>query len=317
MRKRKLGDRRDGYRLRGLDPYDTVSPYIMVERNVSSNFFRDQIEMSNVEKYIKEQKGKGLANFGLLHVFIAAYVRTVSQKPYLNRFISGQKVFARNNIEVNMAVKPKFDRESTDTVIKAHFDPTDTAGDVYRKFQETYENAVSASENGFDGTARIINYIPGLVKKFFVWLLKTLDYFGLVPNAILKVSPFHGSMFITSMGSLGIPPIYHHLYDFGNCPLFIAFGAPRYAYELNENGEVKRRKYVDFTVVTDERICDGFSYASGLKAFRRYFSNPWVLDKSPEMIFEDTNIDAKTSPKKLRKIEKKAAEKAAKKNKQL
>ncbi|MBO4355853.1 MAG: hypothetical protein J5850_03245 [Clostridia bacterium] len=311
MRKRKIGDRRDGYRLRGLDPYDTVSPYIMVERNVSSNFFRDSIEMTNAEKFIKAQKEKGLTNFGLLHIFLAAYVRTVSQKPYLNRFISGQKVFARNNIEINMAVKPKFDRESTDTVIKVHFDPSDTAKDVYNKFQSVYESAVSAAETSFDSTAKIINYIPGLVKKFVVWLLKLLDYFGLLPNAILKVSPFHGSMFITSMGSLGIPPIYHHLYDFGNCPVFIAFGAPRHEYEITESGEVKRKKYVDFTVVTDERICDGFSYASGLKAFRRLFTNPWILDKAPEKIVEDSNIDAKTSPKKLRKLEQKAAKKAA------
>ena len=309
MRKRKFGDRRDGHRLRGLDPYDTVSPYIMVERNVSSNFFRDRIEMTNAEKFIREQKEKGLSNFGLLHIFLAAYVRTVSQKPYLNRFIGGQKVFARNNIEVNMAVKPKFDRESTDTVIKVHFDPSDTAEDVYRKFQSVYEGAVSAAETSFDSTAKVINYIPGLVKKFVVWLLKLLDYFGLLPGAILKVSPFHGSMFITSMGSLGIPPIYHHLYDFGNCPLFIAFGAPKHEYELNESGEVTRKKYVDFTVVTDERICDGFSYASGLKTFRRYFNNPWVLDSAPEKVIEDSNIDAKTSPKKLRKLERKAADK--------
>jgi len=40
--------------------------------------------------------------------------------------------------------------------------------------------------------------------------LKLLDYFGLAPYSLIKVSPFHGSMFITSLGSLGIPPIYHH-----------------------------------------------------------------------------------------------------------
>ena len=43
-----------------------------------------------------------------------------------------------------------------------------------------------------------------------------LDYFGFLPRWLTKLSPFHGSVYITSMASLGIPPIFHHLYDFGN-----------------------------------------------------------------------------------------------------
>ena len=35
--------------------------------------------------------------------------------------------------------------------------------------------------------------------------------------------PFHGSMIVTT-SALGIPPIYHHLYNFGNLPVFLAFG---------------------------------------------------------------------------------------------
>ncbi len=312
MRKRKIGDRSDGWRLRGLDPYDTVSPYIMVNRNTASNFFSDKFETSNTQKYVREKRDEGLTNFGILHLMIAAYVRTMSQKPYLNRFISGQKVFARNSIQVNMAVKPKFDRESTDTVIKVVFEPTDTAKDVYEKFMKVYSDAVAPGDTGFDNTARIVNYIPGLLKKFAVWMLKTLDYFGLLPKKLLFVSPFHGSMFITSMGSLGIPPIFHHLYDFGNVPVFIAFGATRHEYEITADGNVRRANYIDYTVVTDERIADGFSYASGFKMFRRFLSDPWKLDSPPEEVIEDPNIDSRLSPKKIRRLEAKKEKKSAK-----
>lgn len=299
-RKRKFGDRPDGWRVRGLDPYDYVSPYIMVERNDAQNFFNDKFEITAAEKYIKEKRAEGHKSFGLMHVIIAAYVRTISQKPYLNRFLSGQKIYARNCIQVNMAVKEALTADNTNTVIKVHFDPADTAVDVYEKFQKTYNDAFSGGENAFDGVARMLNYIPGVIKKFVVWFLKLLDYFGLLPGGLTKVSPFHGTMFITSMGSLGIPPIYHHLYNFGNVPVFIAFGAKRNVCELNLDGEPVRRKYVDYTVVVDERICDGFAYASAFKVFRRYLANPSLLDQAPETVLEDFDIDKKPRKKKNR-----------------
>ena len=163
-RKRKFGDRSDGWKLRGLDPYDTVSPYIMVERCDAQNFFNDKFEITAAEQYVKEKRAQGMKNFGIMHVILAAYIRTVSQRPYLNRFLSGQKVYARNTIQVNMAVKKELVANETNTVIKVFFDPHDTAADVYEKFSKTYHDAFAGGENDFDGTARIINYIPGLLK---------------------------------------------------------------------------------------------------------------------------------------------------------
>ena len=303
-RKRRLGDRSDGWKLRGIDPYDAVSPYIMVERCDAQNHFIDKFELTEAEKYVKAKRDQGMKDFTIMHVILAAYIRMLSQKPYVNRFLSGQKVYARNSIQINMAVKEELRSDKTNTVIKAYFEPTDTAEEVYRKFTDTYNAAFAGGENAFDSVARMLNYIPGVIKKFVVWFLKLLDYFGLLPKGLLNVSPFHGSMFITSMGSLGIPPIYHHLYNFGNVPMFIAFGTKRHACELNLDGEPVRRRYVDYTIVVDERICDGFAYASAFKTFRRYLANPWLLDVPPETVLEDPDIDKKKRPKKEKKAKK-------------
>ncbi|NLM78939.1 MAG: hypothetical protein GX173_12805 [Ruminococcaceae bacterium] len=286
-RKRRCGDRKDGRKLRSLAPYDTVSPYIMVTRSDAQNYLSDKFETSAVDRYVQKKRNEGLIHFGVLHVLLAAYVRMLSQKPRINRFIAGQKVFSRHNIEINMAVKKELKADQTNTVIKVLFEPTDTAQEIYQRFQDALQKSFADQDNDFDHTARLIHTIPGLVKKFTVWLLRTLDYFGLLPGALLKVSPFHGSMFITSMGSLGIPPIYHHLYNFGNVPVFVAFGAKRYEYVMNPQGQVHKRKYIDYTIVTDERICDGFYFASGLKLFRHLLAYPAQLDFPPEQVFED------------------------------
>ena len=111
--------------------------------------------------------------------------------------------------------------------------------------------------------------------------------FGLLPSSLLAASPFHGSMFITSMASLNIPPIRHHLYNFGNVPVFIAFGAKRPELVLNEDGSVTKRRVVDFVANLDERICDGYYYASALKMFKKYLVSPEGLLDPPEQVVED------------------------------
>lgn len=286
QRKRRFGDRKEGRKLRSLDPMNAVSVYLMVERNDATNSFSDKFDIDLAEQYVKDKRKQGLTHFGFMHLLVAAYVRTVSQRPGINRFISGQKVYARNNIEVIITVKREMKLNAEETVVKAWFEPTDTVEQVYEKFQKEIETALAETETDFDNTAKILNYIPGLVKKFVVWLLKTLDYFGLLPKALLKVSPFHGSLVMTSMASLGIPPIYHHLYNFGNCPVFLAFGTKEIVNELQADGSVKRRKYMPYKITCDERICDGHYYASAFKFVRRVMKNPYLLDE-PFTVVED------------------------------
>ena len=287
-RKRRFGDRSDGYRLKKIDPIIKLMPFIMRYRSDAMNMFSANVDITKAEKYIREMHDKGYEHFGHIHLIIAAYVRTVSQHPAINRFVSGQQVFARNKIEVAITIKKEMTLKSPETCIKMIFEPDATPLDVYNVFNhEVQEYRKQQAESDFDKTARILNYIPRFVLKFAIFFLRVLDYFGILPKFLLKVSPFHASMVITSMGSLGIPPIYHHIYDFGNVPLFVAFGKRRKAYELNSDGQVIEKIYSDMCVVTDERICDGFYYASAFKMLQRLMRNPYKLDTPPEEIIED------------------------------
>lgn len=288
--KRKWGDRSDGRLLRSLPPISKVSPYIMKNRTGSQNMVHYNLSIDKIEEYIRKKRQAGLKNFSVLHVLVAAYIRTVSKRPGINRFIAGQKIYARHDIEVNMSIKLEMTLDAEDTMIKLRFAPDATADDVYAAFTaEIEKNRKNAEgESSFDKTARILQYIPGLLLKFAISVLKFLDYFGLLPKALLGVSPFHGSLVITSMGSLGIPPIYHHLYDFGNVPVFVAYGAKKQNVALaKDTGDVCMKKFLDFTVSTDERICDGYYFASALKVLRNILEHPDVLDAPPEAITED------------------------------
>lgn len=271
-------------RVKTISPMSAVIPFIMVKRTGSQNFISDSVDIEKVEKYIKEKQTQGMQNISMMHVMIAAYIRLVSQRPALNRFIRGQRVWTRKNVEVSLTIKKEMSLDSPDTVVKITLPPSATLEDVYTALNNEIVSYRANPGGDFDDTARAFTRLPGLIFKFAVASLRFLDYFGLMPKAIAKVSPFHCSYFITSMGSLGIPPIYHHLYDFGSCPVFFSFGAKRRAYEIDNTGLVRRRQYMDFTFVLDERICDGYYYASALKLLKNILKNPWQLDEVPTVI---------------------------------
>ncbi len=284
------GDRPDGRRVRTLDPMSQITSYFQVERNTCSNLFEESLEISNVERYIRQKRREGYTDFGITHVLLAAYVRGIAKYPQLNRFVSGQKVYSRGeDIVYCMTIKKDMTIESPDSAIKVHLSPRDTALDVYRKFNAAVAEVKQAqeSEASLDGVIGAFTMIPGVFLKFTIWLLKLLDYFGWVPKFLLEVSPFHGSLYFTSMGSLGIRPVYHHLYDFGNLPAFGAFGMKRKAYEVQEDGSVVQKKYIDMKFTLDERICDGYYYATFFKYYRRLIAHPEVLDNPPETIVKD------------------------------
>ena len=284
------GDRPDGRKLRSLDPIQVVANYVMPTRNGASNNIRDSVEITNMERYIREKRKEGLTGFGITHVFLAAYVRAVAKYPAVNRFLAGQQVYSRDDdIQFCMVVKSEMATDGEESITKIHLKPTDTAADVYNKLNAEVERIKNQPVGGsdFDKVAKLFSFIPGVLFKFTVWFLKLLDYFGLLPKFLLEVSPFHASIFFTSMGSLGIPPVTHHLYDFGNMPVFCAFGCKRHVNEVQDDGTVVRRKYVDYTFNTDERICDGFYFATVLKYVKKLLAHPERLDDPPEEVIKD------------------------------
>lgn len=287
-KKRRFGDRKDGRRVRTMSPMSYVIPYIMRTRSDAQNQIADTIDITEADKFLREMRAKGYKSISVLHVFIAAYIRAIAMRPGINRFCSGQKIYHRNTIEINMAVKKEMSLDAPDTMIKVRFEPTDTITDVYEKFNAVVEKATAEGSNtDFDKTARWLTHLPGILFRATIRFLDFLDYHGWLPQALLDVSPFHGSMIITSMGSLGIPPIYHHLYNFGNLPVFISYGLKYHKNVMNANGVVERRTMIDVKVVTDERICDGFYFASALKLIRKFVASPALLTTPPETVIDD------------------------------
>lgn len=289
-RKRRIGDRYDGRRLRSIDPFFGIIPFILKTRNGSQNYFVEKFDLTNIEAFMKEKRRAGVKNIKLLHIIIAALVRTISQKPGINRFIAGQRLYARNDISISLAVKKEMREDAEETTIKVSFLPTDTLYDVVDKVNAAImENKGVEANNDTDTTTKIVMSVPRFLVKFIVWFMTTLDYYGIMPKIIHRVSPFHASAFITDLGSLGIQPVYHHLYEFGSNSVFIAFGTKQKERYIDKDNNIIEKKYLDVKVTADERTVDGHYYANAFKLFRKYAQNPKLLETPPEQVVEDVD----------------------------
>lgn len=287
-KKRRFGDRKEGRLLRSLPAFNKFIPYIMPTRVDRLNYYEESFEVTELDRRLRKLRVNGYKGIGILHFLIAAYIRGVSRFPAMNRFVVGRRVFSRDNIEVVMTVKRNLTIDATETTIKVEFEPTDTIFDVYEKMNEKInEIKMDDGSNDTEVVAETLCKAPRFLLRIALGILRMLDYFGWLPQSIVNASPFHGSMIITDLGSLGIGPIFHHIYNFGTLPVFIAFGAKYHKYELDRHGEMVDRKYIDCKFSMDEGTVDGHYYAQFLKAVRYMFLHPEIVETPPVNVNED------------------------------
>lgn len=286
--KRRFGDRKEGRLLRSLPAFAKFIPFIMPTRNDACNQYEESFEVTDLDRRLRQLRVAGYKGIGFLHFIIAAYIRGVSMLPGINRFVVGRRIYARDNIEVVMTVKRSLSVDATETTIKVVFEPTDTIFDVYRKMNEKIDEVKTSDvNNNTEDVAETLCRAPRFLLRFALTILRIMDYFGWLPEKLVEASPFHGSMIITDVGSLRIGPIYHHIYNFGTLPVFIAFGAKRHAYEIDRHGQVVDHKYVDCKFTMDERTVDGHYYAQFLQAIRYIFAHPELLEAPPTRVVDD------------------------------
>lgn len=288
-----FGDRYDGWRVRKVDALFSVVPFILPTRVDSQVFFEVKISIDIAEAFIRKHKEE-IPDLSIMHVVMASLVRLFSQRPYLNRFIVWNKIFARNHMSFSLAIKRSMTDEGEETVIKPYFLPTDTLQDVVRKTKvELNNNQQVGQENSSDSISKLMGFLPDFLLRSVIFFVKQLDKIGLMPKVFFEASPFHTSLFLTNLGSIGIESIYHHLYEVGTCSIFAAIGRKNKKNILNKDGSIKPTKSMLLKFVLDERICDGFYYASSMRMLEKILSDPSVLLLPPEQVIVDEGVGKK------------------------
>lgn len=274
-----FGLRSDGRKIKSLDPVFRVIPHVMKERSDAHVYFSQDIPVKTLDEYISKKEAEGI-KMSYMNIIYAALVRMLAEKPSLNRFIMDGRTYARHGIYISLAIKKGMTEEAEETTVKLHFKGSENIFEIKELLDNTIaKNKDVANKNNTDKLVKLLSYIPDWLYKFIVNVLMYLDKHGMMPKAIIDLSPFHTSAFLTNVGSLGIDAIYHHLYNFGTTGVFIAMGKKKKSY-IYEDDDIVQEKSISLAWVADERICDGFYYANSLKSFYRYLRKPELLEEN-------------------------------------
>lgn len=273
-----FGHRSDGRKLKTVPPFFRVIPNVMLDRSDAQVYFKQDIILKDMDAYIDKKAEEGI-KLSYMNIIYAALVRILAERPYLNRFAMNGSLFARNKIFVSLAIKKNFSDEGQETTIKLPFDGTENIFEIKEKLDSAIEkNKDNSNSNNTDALAKALSLVPNGAIRVAIKLLSFLDRHGAMPKAVISASPFHTSVFLTNVGSLGIDSIYHHLYNFGTTSMFFAMGKKKKSYVYDDD-EIHEEKCITIAFVGDERICDGYYYATSFKLLSKYLKKPELLEE--------------------------------------
>lgn len=285
-----FGKRYDGRRVKNIDPIQCITPYLMKTRTDSMNMFEENFSCEELDAYIKEKREEGL-RLSYMHILIAAIVRTMALRPRLNRFIMNGHIYARSKIWVSFVVHHDLRSEEDGTTVKLCFEGTESIREIGEKINAAIEKETTkhTEANATDKLAKLVTSVPGPLIKLVVGILMWMDRHDIMPKAVIEASPFHTSLFVTNLRSLGINHVFHHVYEFGTTGIFAAIGKERRVPEVQGN-EVGIGKQMGFGLVSDERFCDGLYFARSLKMLKKFMNDPHLLEEPLEKKVEDDGL---------------------------
>lgn len=284
-----FGHRADGKLLKKIDPVIALTPYLMPMRCDAQVFTSIKADYEKIARYIMEQRGKG-HKISFMEVVIAAYVRSISEIPELNRFVANKRLYARTQLTVSFTLLKGNAQEddAEENTVKCFFDPRDTVFDVAERVNEAIEqNRGEEADNTFMKLARLL--LNPVLANIVAGMARFLDRYGILPKFIMDASPVHTSMYITNLASIGLPLANHHIYNFGTTSQFVAMGSVVREISVGADGQAVRKRYLPLGFTVDERICSGIKYAQMMRHMLRYLDNPSLLETPPETVLFEEN----------------------------
>ena len=279
-----FGRRPDGRRLRDVDPIVQITPYLMPMRCDAQVFLEHKMDYEKAARYIAEKNRQG-ERITFMQIIAAAYVRSVSQLPELNRYIFNKQYYARNNCSISYVVlKDPQNNESNEVTARIEFDLTDTIFDVRDRMVAAQEKIRQEEDDAFlTKLAGALLKIPGLATGI-VGLYRLLDRYGLAPGFLIRELPFYSGLFITNNASIGLNHVWHHIYNFGNVSMFIGMGNILKEAIADSEGKSRMKRWLPLGMTADERMCSGAHYAAFFASMTKYMDYPALLETPQESV---------------------------------
>lgn len=251
--------RRDGTPAE-VAPYRRIMPFLMRGRNESAVYFEQQLDMARVGPWLDGWNARTGQRATVFHLVLHAIAGVLHERPRLNRFVVGRRIYDRRGVFLTFAAKKAMHDDAPLTTVKRRFEPGESFRDLVAALTGEVAVARSDKPSKVDKELRLFLRLPGPVLALAVGALRSLDRLGLAPSALIGDDPLYTSVFVANLGSLKIDAAYHHLYEYGNCPLFVTIG---------QAGATLTLRYT-----YDERVEDGFYAAQAIALVKTWLEDP-------------------------------------------
>ena len=278
--RRRWGDRRDGRRVRapGLQ---TIMSYLMPKRTDCEVYLSDQLDVTALLPYLERRNAEHPEyKTTLFHAIVTAGSRMVMERPLLNRFIQGYRMYERNEISVAFVAKRRFADGSDEALMFLVPREDDDLDKVSRRITGDVREMRKSehSTGGVDALLDSLARLPRLLLMLIVRVVRWLDFWGVNPKALTDGDPNYATIFCSNLGSIRCPSVYHHLNNYGTNSIMVTIGTLHKEEVLMPDATRAVRDIVDIGVTLDERIADGFYFARSLKLIKYIFAHPEMLE---------------------------------------
>ena len=279
--KRHWGDRRDGRWVRapGLQ---TIMGYLWPKRTDCEVYINDKVDATELLKYLERKNAEHPEyKTTIFHAAIVAMARMVKERPMMNRFIQGYRMYERDEITISFVAKRRFADGADEALMVLVPKDEDTLDTVSRKIvgdvRETRKSETSTG--GVDALLDKLAKLPRFLLMIIVRVVRWLDFWGINPKALTEGDPNYTTILTSNLGSIQTPSVYHHLNNYGTNSIMITVGTLHKEELLMPDGTKEIRDVVDYGATLDERIADGFYFARSMKLIKHVFAHPELLDR--------------------------------------
>jgi len=237
-----------------------IMPYILPSRAGAIVQFEQELDVTRAQAFCDARNAAGGAKLSIFHLYTYAIVKTLAERPRLNRFTSGGNHYQRKEIELGFSAKKAMRDDAPMVAIKRRFNAKDDFEGHLARLESGVKEGRSSEKNQTDKELSIFLALPGFLLAMLVSFARWLDAHNALPKALIESDPLYCSVFVANLGSVGLDAVYHHLYEWGNCPIFAAVGRVRVVEREGQQRKVCTVKYS-----FDERIEDGLYCARSLE----------------------------------------------------
>ncbi|MBQ9328252.1 MAG: 2-oxo acid dehydrogenase subunit E2 [Solobacterium sp.] len=275
-----MTNRFDGIYLKDVDSMHFIMPFMYPDRCDNQAFFTFKIDLTNLNEWLKKKnEGNPDYKYNLFQCIVTAALKTITLRSKLSIFIHNRKMYRRNEVSAAFTVKQEFTDEGGEVLAFLHAKPEWTVDDVH---EEIRRQLLKLKQKGYTDESTSImdtfNKIPKWISRPIVRFICWLEKKGKTPKALVETDPYHSSVVLANLGSIGLPNGYHHLTNWGTTSMFLLIGtAGKLPFYEDEQVVFKEGVELGFTV--DERIADGFYIARSIKMMQMFLEQPELLER--------------------------------------